>query len=99
MQTIMSEIAFTFIDDAAALVTGLGRVLRDVTVETFTAARTRILAPIDRLARACDVGGVIAARDAATMRFRTRGANWQRTTAPRRLRDRFNIFRGLYDLT
>jgi hypothetical protein len=99
MQTIISEIAFTFADDAAALVTGFTAIVRDMTVETFMAARKRILAPVDRLARACDVGGVIAAREAAITRSRYRSANWQRTPAPRRLRDRLNIFRGLHDLT
>ncbi len=99
MQTIISEIAFTFVDDAAALVTGFTAIVRDMTVETFMAARKRVLAPVDRLARACDVGGVIAAREAAMTRSRYRGANWQRTAAPRRWRDRLNIFRGLHDLT
>jgi hypothetical protein len=99
MQTIISEIAFTFADDAAALVTGFTGIVRDMTVETFMAARKLILAPVDRLARACDVGGVIAAREAPTMRSRYRSANWQRTPAPRRWRDRLNIFRGLHDLT
>jgi hypothetical protein len=98
-QTIISEIAFTFVDDGAALVTGLKGIVRDMAVETFTAARKLILAPVDRLARACDVGGVIAAREAATMRSRYRSANWQPTAAPRRWRDRLNIFRGLHDLT
>ena len=54
---------------------------------------------VDRLARACDVGGVIAAREAATMRSRYRSANRQHTAAPRRWRDRLNIFRGLHNLT
>ena len=99
MQTIISEIAFTFADDAAALVTGFTGIVRDMTVETFMAARKRVLAPVDRLARACDVGGVIAAREAAMTRSRCRSANWQRTLAPRRWRDRLNIFRGLHDLT
>jgi hypothetical protein len=99
MQTIVSEIAFTFVDDAVALATGFAGIARDLAVETFTAARKLVLAPVDRLARACDVGGVIAAREATTMRSRDRGANWQRRPASRRWRDRFNIFRGLHDLT
>ncbi len=69
MQTIVSELAFTFVDDAVALVTGFTGIVRDMAVETFTAARKRILAPVDRLARACDVGGVIAAREAAITAF------------------------------
>jgi hypothetical protein len=99
MQTIISEIAFTFVDDAAALVMGLKGIVRDMAVDTFAAARKRVLAPVDRLARACDVGGVIAGREAATMRSRYRSANRQHTAAPRRWRDRLNIFRGLHNLT
>jgi hypothetical protein len=96
---IISEIAFTFVDDAAALVAGLKDIVRDMAVETFMAARKHVLAPVDRLARACDVGGVIAAREAATMRSRYRSANWQHTASPHRWRDRLKIFRGLHDLT
>ncbi|HEY0912090.1 MAG TPA: hypothetical protein VGD75_17860, partial [Bradyrhizobium sp.] len=98
MQTIISEIAFTFVDDAVALARGFVTVARDLAAEMLSSARARILAPVDRLARACDVGGVIAAREAATLR-RHRSANWQPRPAPRRWRDRFNIFRGLQDLT
>lgn len=99
MQTIVSEIAFTFVDDAAALAKGFAGILRDMAVVAFTATRERILGPVDRLARACDVGGVIVAREAAAPRSRYESASRQRTPAPRRLRDRLNIFRGLYDLT
>jgi hypothetical protein len=99
MQTIVSEIAFTFVDDAVALLTGFAGIVRDMTVEAFTAARKRVLAPVDRLAQACDVGGIIAAREAAMMHSRIRRANRQCAAAPRRWRDRLNIFRGLRDLT
>jgi hypothetical protein len=99
MQTIVSEMAFTFVDDAAALVMGFAGIVRDMAVSAFTAARKRVLAPVDRLARACDVGGVIAAREAAIIGSRYRRASWQCTAAPRRWRDRLNVFRGLHDLT
>ena len=46
MQTIVSEIAFTFVDDAVALATGFTGIVRDMAVETFTAARcARIALP------------------------------------------------------
>ncbi|WP_407177278.1 hypothetical protein [Bradyrhizobium sp. STM 3562] len=48
MQTLALEIATTFVDDAATLVTGAGRII-------FRLAT----APIERLARACDVAGVL----------------------------------------
>ncbi len=98
MQTIISEIAFTFVDDAVALARGFATVTRDVAVDMIVSARTRILAPVDRLARACDVGNVIPAREAAMTRFRVHGAPRKRTAA-RHERGRFNVFRGLYDLT
>jgi hypothetical protein len=99
MQTIISEIAFTFVDDAVALARGFVSVARDIAAEMLASAHARILAPVDRLARACDVGGVIAAREAATPRRRHRATSWQPRPAPRRWRDRFNVFRGLHDLT
>ena len=51
MQTLAAEIAITFVDDATALVTGCGRIV----VQLLTA-------PIERLANACDVAGVLAQR-------------------------------------
>ncbi len=51
MQTLAAEIAITFVDDATALITGCGRIV------------VRILtAPIERLANACDVAGVLPQR-------------------------------------
>jgi hypothetical protein len=51
MQTFAAEIAITFVDDAIALVTGCGRI-----VVQF------LMSPIERLARACDVAGVLTQR-------------------------------------
>ena len=99
MQTIISEIASTFVDDAAALANGFATVTREIAIETYAAIRARIVAPVDRLARACDVGNVISCREAAMTRSRVHVPTWRRAPAPRRLRHRFNIFRGLYDLT
>jgi hypothetical protein len=98
MQTIISEIAFTFVDDAIALAKGFAEVVRTLAVESFAAIRARIFAPIDRLAQACDVGNVISGRQAAMPRRRLRTVR-HHAPASRRLRDRFNLFRGLYDLT
>jgi hypothetical protein len=93
MQTIISEIAFTFVDDAIALARGLVNVARTLVVENFNAIRARISAPVDRLARACDVGNVIPAREVAASR------RVARHPARRGLLERINPFRGLYDLT
>jgi hypothetical protein len=51
MQTLVSEIATTFADDAAALIKGCGRII----VQFLTT-------PIERIANACDVAGVLARR-------------------------------------
>jgi hypothetical protein len=48
MQTLAAEIAFTFVDDATALMTGGVRM-----VVRF------LMSPIERLAHACDVAGVL----------------------------------------
>jgi hypothetical protein len=51
MQTLAFEIATTFVDDAIALIRGAGLVIVQI-----------LMAPIERLANACDVGGVLANR-------------------------------------
>jgi hypothetical protein len=48
MQTLAAEIALTFVDDATALLTGGVRI-----VVRF------LMSPIERLANACDVAGVL----------------------------------------
>jgi hypothetical protein len=54
MQTLVSELTTTFIDDAIGLVKGFGKVIAHIAT-----------APIERMATACDVGGVLARRQAA----------------------------------
>jgi hypothetical protein len=51
MQTLAAEIAITFVDDATALITGCGRIVVGI-----------LMAPIERLANACDVAGVLPQR-------------------------------------
>ena len=96
MQTVLSEIAFTFVDDAIVLATGFGRFTAELASDLGVAARRRIMAPIDRLARACDVAGILPARNQSKTKTKTR--------APRR-GGRFDVlgmratFRNLRDLT
>ncbi|MGY8665818.1 hypothetical protein Q3C01_26160 [Bradyrhizobium sp. UFLA05-109] len=59
MQTLAVDIATTFVEDAAALVLGLGRTVLRV-----------LMAPIDRIANACDIAGVLAERRAAFRMWR-----------------------------
>jgi len=91
MQTIVMEITNTFIDDAIAFMRGCGRIIVQIP-----------MAPIDRLARACDVAGVLSdrasldARQAATKR-----TPWG-STGPRSWRRRRHgmfSFSSLSDLT
>jgi hypothetical protein len=51
MQTLVSEVVTTFVGDAQALLTGFGRAILQT-----------VMAPVERLAEACDVGGVLATR-------------------------------------
>ena len=51
MQTLAFEIATTFVDDAAALIGGSGRIIVQI-----------LMSPVERLANACDVAGVLANR-------------------------------------
>ena len=85
MQTLAVDIASTFVDDAAALVTGLGR-----TLLRFA------MAPIDRIANACDIAGVLAERRAT---FRMWRANRSRAGHRSSLLRRLSPFRHLAHLT
>jgi hypothetical protein len=51
VQTLAFEIATTFVDDAAALIGGCGRIIAQI-----------LMSPVERLANACDVAGVLANR-------------------------------------
>jgi hypothetical protein len=51
VQTLAFEIATTFVDDAAALIGGCGRIIVQI-----------LMTPVERLANACDVAGVLANR-------------------------------------
>jgi hypothetical protein len=106
MQTVISEIAFSFVDDAIALATGLGRLTVELARDLGAAARSRIMSPIDRLARACDVAGMLSARERAKARIRTKARTRARSIGtPRHREGRFDVFgilaafRTLRDLT
>jgi hypothetical protein len=58
MQTLVSRLTTTFVDDAIELVKGFGKVV----VHLATA-------PIERIANACDVGGVLAKRQSTQHRL------------------------------
>ncbi|WP_025031951.1 hypothetical protein [Bradyrhizobium sp. DOA9] len=88
MQTLAVDIATTFVDDAVALVTGLGRaVLRFA------------MAPINRIANACDVAGVLAERRATFRMWRADRARARQERRRFSLLGRLSPFRQLAHLT
>jgi len=88
MQTLAVDIASTFADAAAALVTGLGR-----------AALKVVMAPIDRIANACDIAGVLAERRATFQMWRANRSRIRREGRRFSLLGRFSPFRHLAHLT
>lgn len=88
MQTLAVDIASTFVDDAAALATGLGRALL-----------RSAMAPIDRIANACDIAGVLAERRATFRMWRASRARARHEGRRFRLLRRFSPFRHLAHLT
>jgi hypothetical protein len=88
MQTLAVDIASTFIDDAAALLSGFGR-----SILRFA------MAPIDRIANACDIAGVLAERRATFRMWRTNRARTRHTGRRVSLLGRLNPFRHLAHLT
>ena len=79
VQTLAFEIATTFVDDAAALIGGGGRIIVQI-----------LMSPVERLANACDVAGVLANRrfSHAMKRARQRQPGLKRTSELRRPRRR-----------
>jgi hypothetical protein len=76
MQTLVSQLTTTFVDDAIELVKGFGKVIVHIAT-----------APIERIANACDVGGVLARRRAArrqraTMKAHRPRSPWTRSLSP-----------------
>ncbi|WP_349627021.1 hypothetical protein [Bradyrhizobium sp. Y36] len=88
MQTLAVDIATTFIDDAAALVTGFGQGL-------LRAA----MAPVNRIANACDVAGVLSERRATFRMWRTSRARARQEGRRFSLLRRLSPFRHLAHLT
>jgi hypothetical protein len=100
MQTVLSEIAFCFVDDTITLATGFKRVVAELAVDLVVAARARIMAPVDRLARACDVAGTLSAQNKVQARVHDRAQGRIRarvkrpaTCAPCHRSHRFDVFR------
>lgn len=88
MQTLAVDIASTFVDDAWAILGGFGRsVLR------------LAMAPIDRIANACDIAGVLTERRATFRMWRASRARARLESRRISLLGRLNPFRHLAHLT
>ncbi|NLS74048.1 hypothetical protein E3H11_35130 [Bradyrhizobium brasilense] len=85
MQTLALQLTTTLVDDAIELVKGFGR-----------AVLTLATAPIERIARACDVAGVLEQRRADRRAPRQAAASGGRRK-PRNCR--WSPFGGLSELT
>ena len=93
MQTLVSQVASTFVGDAEALLIGFVRIV----VQT-------VMAPVERIAKACDVAGVLATRHLAqrTETGRARRVlayGSRRSNGPRRRRGPFGCLGALSELT
>jgi hypothetical protein len=60
MQTLIIQVATDFVGDATALVNGFGRIVTHI-----------LMAPIERIANACDVAGILPKRRAVKKRANT----------------------------
>lgn len=94
MQSLLIQTASTFVRDAAALVNGLARIVTHV-----------VMAPIERIAHASDVAGILperAARAAERERLKQAWQTLSRDARPHRPRRRHGLFgclRALGELT
>jgi hypothetical protein len=90
MQALVLEVGATFVGDAAALFKGVGRAMIHL-----------VMAPVDRIANACDVAGVLTLRRLASMRKRIEARGVTNAMSARRPRRRgpFGCLAALSDLT
>ena len=94
MQSLPAQIAKTFVGDAFALVNGFARIATHI-----------VMAPVERIAKACDVAGVLHARALRAVEREQIKRAWRMlsrdTAKPHRSRRHglFGCFRSLGELT
>lgn len=88
MQTLAVDIASTFVDDALALIAGSGR-----------AFLRFAMAPVDRIANACDIAGVLTERRATFRMWRASRGRANHQGRRFSLLGRLSPFRHLAHLT
>jgi hypothetical protein len=104
MQTITSQIAFTFVDDTKALAAGSRKIVVALITDMFAAIRAKLMMPIEKIASASDVGGVLAMRAAVKARAKAIRSKRTRSRLPEE-RIRFDVlgirslFKSLHNLT
>ena len=96
MQTLIVQIVRTFVGDAVALVNGFGRIVTH-----------RVMAPVERIATACDVAGLLPERAARAAEREQVKRTWRalnnqgapKSHRPRRHGGLFGCLRSLGELT
>ena len=90
MQALVLDVGTTFVGDAAALIKGAGRIIIHL-----------LMAPVDRIANACDVAGVLPLRRLAAMRKWAEAGGVSHAISERRPRRRgpLGCLAALRDLT
>ena len=95
MQPLIAQVTTTFIRDAAALVNGFARIVTHI-----------VMAPVERLANACDVAGILPQRAARAAERAQISRAWHALSrgAPKPHRSRrhgglFGCLRSLGELT
>jgi hypothetical protein len=85
MQMVLVEkLALTFVGDAHALAAGFGKILVKIVTAPLKRIVQTVMAPVERIAAACDVAGVYAKRQSERGQYSL---------------GRLNPFKGLRHLT
>ena len=95
MQPLIVQVATTFIGDAVAFVNGFGRIVTHI-----------LMAPVERIANACDVAGLLERRSARAAERERVKLDWRALSRkaasphrPRRHTGLFGCLRSLGELT
>ena len=101
MQMLLAEkLALTFVDDACVLAAGFGKILVQIVTAPIPRMIQAAMAPVERIARASDVAGVLSDRRAKA-NFARFHASRHAPTSSRRTSSRRCLFpfRSLNHLT
>ncbi len=100
MQMLLAEkLALTFVDDAHAFVAGFGKILVQIVTAPVARMARAIMAPIDRIANACDVAGILPDRGTKTRIIQFSSRKHASSSSQRPSRRCLFPFRSLNHLT